>query len=170
MTTEPVQSSLDIAQWFLDATRQALDDCSRGAISRAYVAAGQVVWDDCCGMLVVAPERVFRSVAFPQEANDREICFGGTVVVSLVVLLVRCIPGASATGAPPSAAVLSAAYSEVMEDAAVVYNAVVGPLPDGWERSNPTQTFVGAEGGCIGVETRVIIGVEQDRFAICVPC
>lgn len=170
MTTPSILSTLDVAQWLLDTVTVALEDCSRGKISRSYIAVGDIVWDDCCGMLVVAPERVFRSQTFPQEAGDLEICFGGTVAISLVVTLVRCIPGSDPKGNPPSAAALQAAYSEVMGDAAVVYNAVVSDLPDGWVRANPVQSFVGAEAGCIGVETRVIIGVEQDRFAICDPC
>lgn len=168
--TPQILSTLDIAQFFLDTTKQALIDCSRKEISRAYVAAGQVVWDDCCGLLVVAPERVFRSETFPQEAGGIEICFGGHVAVSLVVLLVRCLPSSGPQGQAPSADDLQTAYAEVLEDAAVVYNAVVGPLPEGWSRANATQVFVGAEGGCVGVETRLIIGIEQDRFAICNPC
>lgn len=170
MTTEPILSTFDVAQWFLDTTKQALEDCSRKEISRSYVAAGQIVWDDCCGLLVVAPERVYRSQEFPQEAGGLEICFGGTIVIPLVVVLVRCVPGLDPKGNPPSANALQVAYTELMGDAAVVYNAVISELPDDWERANPTQTFVGAEGGCIGVETRVVIGVSQDRFAICGPC
>ena len=161
------QSTIDVAQWLLDTTAQALDDCGREPISRAYVAAGEVAWDDCCGMLVVAPERVFRSQTFPSQASDEEICFGGFIAVDYVVLLVRCVPVVTNDGRAPSAAALQAAYDELLGDAAVVFNAVASDMPDYWVRTSPAQSFVGANGGCIGVETRVTIGIEQDLFGIC---
>lgn len=161
------QSTEDIAQWLLATSAQALDDCGRDPVSRAYVAAGEISWDDCCGMLVVAPERVYRSEAFPAEAPDRELCFGGVLAIEFVVLLVRCVPTVDERGRAPSAAALQAAYSELLGDAAVIYNAVVGPMPDYWMRATPSQTFVGAQGGCIAVETRVVLGIEQDKFGVC---
>ena len=43
-------------------------------------------------------------------------------------------------------------------------------LPDWWERANQGQTFVGAEGGCIGVETRITVGVDGELWcAECAP-
>ena len=161
------QSTLNVAQWLLSTTQQALIDCGRDDINRAYVAAGDIAWDDCCGMLVVAPERVFRSDNFPNQLVDEEFCFGGYLAVEYVVLLVRCVPTVDERGRAPSQAQLQAAYNTLLGDAAVVYNAVTTDLPDDWVRATPTQTFVGAQGGCIGVETRVVIGIEQDQWAIC---
>lgn len=170
MTTPQIQSAFDVAQWVLDTVKQALEDCSREAISTAYAGVGEIVWDDCCGSLIVVPERVYRCQTFPQEATDVEICFGGTLAIPISVLLVRCVPQPDDLGNPPPPAVLQAAHKAFLEDAAVVYNAVTSELPDGWQRANVTQSFVGPEGACIGVETRVILGFEQDRFAICLPC
>lgn len=160
-------SSLDIAEWLLSTTGTALADCGRDPISRAYVAAGQIAWDDCCGMLVVAPERVYRSQTFPAEATDEEICFGGYIAIEYLVLLVRCVPTVDDRGRAPSVADLQAAYDSLLGDAAVVYNAVTSTLPDYWVRSSVSQSFTGAEGGCIGVETRLTIGIEQDQWSIC---
>lgn len=161
------QSTEDIGQWLLATTHQALDECGREPVNRAYVAAGEIAWDDCCGMLVVAPERVYHSDTFPQEATTQELCAERVISIEFVVLLVRCVPTVDSRGNAPSAADLQAAYSDLLGDAAVIYNAITGDIPDYWMRANPTQTFVGAAGGCIGVETRIILGLEQSRFGIC---
>ena len=161
------QSAIDAAEWLRATSELALVNCEREPINRSYVAAGQIAWDDCCGMLVVAPERVYRSQIFPQEDTSEEICFDGLIAVQYVVLLVRCVPTVDNAGRAPSEAALQAAYEELLGDAAVIYNAVCAPLPGDWQRSNPAQTFVGAQGGCIGVETRVTLGFEQSQWAIC---
>lgn len=161
-------SSHDIAAWLLATVQNALVDCDRDPINRAYVAAGQIAWDDCCGMLVVAPERIYKSARFPEQNANEELCWGGYLAVDFLVLLVRCVPVVDDRGRAPSAATLQTAYAELIEDAAVVYNAVISPLPyEEWERALPTQTFVGAEGGCIAVETRLTLGIPQDTWGVC---
>lgn len=161
-------SAHDLAAWLLAQVESALAECDRAPINRAYVAAGGIAWDDCCGMLVVAPERVYKSATFPQQDSTEELCWGGFLTVDLLVLLVRCIPVVDDRGRAPTAAALQAAYLELIEDAAVVYNAVTASLPNPeWMRALPTQSFVGAEGGCIGVETRLTLGVQQDEWALC---
>lgn len=168
MTDIYSQSTADIAQWLLDTTRVALSECNREPITTAYVAAGAVAWDDCCGSLIVAPERVFFAETFPIEDTTEVICDEGYLAVQFVVILLRCLPNMDSRGNPPSAASLTAAYNALMGDAAIVMNAVAGPLPSqDWERTRPAQSFVGAEGGCIGVETRITIGIPQTEWAIC---
>lgn len=161
------QSTVDVSQYFLDTTLASLADCGREPVSTAYVAAGAVAWDDCCGTLIVAPERVYRAQEFPSEFTGLELCDGGVLVIDLVILLLRCVPVVDDRGRAPSAAALQTAYQSLLDDAAIVHNVVTGPIPDYWMRATPTQTFVGAEGGCIGVETRVRIGLEQEQWAIC---
>ena len=165
----PAVSAFDVADYWLGTVHDGLVECDRPAISRTYVAAGEIAWDDCCGMLVVAPERVYRSEVFPTENGDEELCFGGYLVVDLLVLIVRCVPTVDDRGRAPSANALQAAYRTLIEDAAVVWNLVTGPLPDEMVRANVAQTFVGAQGGCIAAETRFTIGLEQTGFAICCP-
>lgn len=160
-------SSTHRAGWhLLCCVRDGLLNANRDEVQRAYVAAGQVAWDDCCGMLVVAPERIFRSVEFPIEAQDRELCYGGSLVAQFVILLVRCVPTVDEMGRAPTSERLDAAYQSLLEDAAVVWNSVVCcDLPSEWERAAVSQTFLGADGGCVGVETRVMIGFDQEKWA-----
>ena len=160
-------STFDVAQWLQQTSLTALADCNREAISTSYVGSGQVAWDDCCGTLVVVPERVFRSSAFPAEDTDEVICFDGLIAIEFSVMLLRCIPVIDERGRAPKDTAMEVAYANLLGDAAVIYNALTSQFPEYWERTNPSQTFIGAQGGCIGVETRLIVGLEQSQFGIC---
>jgi hypothetical protein len=160
-------SAHDVAQWVQQTSLTALADCNREPISLTYVGSGAIAWDDCCGTLVVVPERIYRSTSFPAEDTDEVICFDGLIAIELSVLLLRCVPVVDERGRPPSQNALETAYADLLGDAAVIYNALTSQFPDYWERTNPAQTFIGAQGGCIGVETRFIIGLEQSQFGIC---
>jgi hypothetical protein len=160
-------SPFDIADWFLGAILAALDDCDREPLSRTYVAAGEIAWDDCCGTLVIAPERVYRVGAFPAEDTTEDLCADRYLAVDLVALIVRCVPTVDDRGRAPTSSALQAAYRNIIEDGAVVMNAVMGPLPDRWERAAVSQTYVGAQGGCVAVETRWTIGNEQTTWTLC---
>lgn len=160
-------STFDVAQWVQQTSLTALADCGREAISTTYVGSGAIAWDDCCGTLVVVPERVFRSQEFPGEDTNEVICFDGLIAIELNVVLLRCVPVVDDRGRAPSESSLQLAYEKLLGDAAVIYNALTSQFPDYWERTNPAQTFVGAQGGCIGVETRFTIGIEQSQFGIC---
>lgn len=144
----------------LEMTSEALEDCGAEPFEQ-YVAAGAIAWDDCCGLLVAAPERVYRAGIFPEEGTVDINCETGDLVVDVLVLLLRCVPVIDDQGNPPTVAELDAAYQLILRDAAVVWNAVVGELPEGWVRAGVNQAFLGAEGGCIGIETRVTIGLAQ---------
>ena len=116
----PAVSAFDVADYWLGVVHDGLVECDRDPISLAYVAAGEIAWDNCCGMLVVAPERIYRSQVFPTENGNEELCFGGYLVVDLLVLIVRCVPTVDDRGRAPSQAALQAAYRTLIEDAAVV--------------------------------------------------
>lgn len=160
-------SAYDVAQWLQQTSLTALSDCGREPISTSYVGSGAIAWDDCCGTLVVVPERIFRSSEFPNEDTNEVICFDGLIAIEFSIMLLRCLPNLDERGRAPSQAALDQAYAALLGDAAVIYNAVTGQFPDYWERTNPSQTFLGAQGGCAGVETRLIIGLEQSQFGIC---
>lgn len=160
-------SSSDVAGWVLATGLQALSDCGRAPISTSYVGSGEIAWDDCCGTLVAVPERIYRSEQFPIESTGEVICFDGFIAISVNLILLRCVPVVDDRGRPPSESALALAHQDLLGDAAVLYNALTGAFPDDWERTNPAQTFLGAQGGCIGVETRIIIGLEQAQFGIC---
>lgn len=160
-----VSSPHSVGTWLLCLVRDALVAANSAPISHAYVGAGVIAWDDCCGTLVVAPETVYRSESFPTENTTEDFCWGGEIALSLVVLLVRCVPVVDDRGRAPTSAELDDAYKALLVDAATVWDAIVcAELPDEWERASVRQTFVGAEGGCIGVETRLTLGIEQKSW------
>ena len=160
----------DVCALLLGRIRDALVLCGRD-VQTAYVAAGSVAWDNCCGQLVVAPERVYRTARFPLEGPDENGCFDGLIALDLVVLLLRCVPVIEDDGSVPDDLELSAAYTGILADAAVIWDVLASTqLPEWWERANENQVYVGAEGGCIGVETRVTVGVDAELWcAQCAP-
>lgn len=158
-------TSAAVCELWLTRVHDALKACPTSApIDSAFVAAGAIAWDSCCGFLVAAPERVYRSADFPIEGTTDYVCETSMIVVDIVVLLLRCVPVVDDRGVPPTPAALSVAYDAILTDAAVIWNTVVGELPEGWERSGVDQAFVGAEGGCVGIETRMTIGLSQDAW------
>ena len=167
MALNLMKSGHSVAKWLLCEVRDALKSYSRDPITRAYVATGAVAWDDCCGMLVVTPETVYRSIAFPSENGNEEFCYAGEIAMNLNVLLMRCVPVMDNQGRPPSAASLDAAYEKLLVDSSVIWNAItLAELPENWERAGVRQTFVGADGGCIGVETRLSLGIAQKDWKL----
>lgn len=155
------RSAHQVANAILCCVQDAMVNANRPQLSRAYVAAGEIAWDDCCGQLVVAPVRMYRSAAFPAEDGERYLCTTGVLSVELLVLLMRCVPTVDDRGRAPTSKQLDDAYKSLLDDAAVIWNAVICcDLDEDWDRANLSQTFVGAEGGCVGVETRITIGVE----------
>jgi len=160
----------DVCALILGRVRDALVLCDHD-VQTAYVAAGTVAWDNCCGQLVVAPERVYRTARFPLEGPDENGCYDGLIALDLVVLLLRCVPVIDSDGSVPDDVELGAAYASILQDAAVIWDVLATTaLPDWWDRANQTQTFVGAEGGCIGVESRVTLGVDAELWcAECAP-
>lgn len=162
-----LRSVHSVANWFLCAVQDELRNANRDEVQRAYVAAGQVAWDDCCGTLVVAPERIYRSQVFPAEFAEREICDTGWLNIDLMVMLLRCVPTVDDRGRAPSKQALDESYQRFLEDAGVVWNALhCAELPDDWEKALLSQSFVGADGGCVAVESRIIIGVPQSKCGV----
>lgn len=158
-------SQLDVCELWLQRAYDELAACPTSEpIEASYVAAGATAWDSCCGLLVAAPERTYRSPSFPIEGQSDDDCETAMLVVDVLVLLLRCVPTIDDFGNAPKPAELSAAFNAIINDAAIVWNAVTGELPEGWQRANVDQAFVGAEGGCIGVETRLTIGLPQSEW------
>lgn len=142
------------------------------------VSVGGIVVDDCCGgLLIVAPERVYRAKRpFPTAADADENCADGLLAVDLMIYMARCIPVLDDQGNAPSLASQAEAYGQVLADAAIVWGAAVGlellgqdqvgdPL---WERANVVQIFTPAQGGCTGSETRLTVGLPFESW--CPPC
>ena len=153
-----------VCELWLSRCREALEASGAEPITASYVAAGAIAWDSCCGLLVVAPERVYRYAEFPVEGTTDYVCEVGFIAVNVLVLLLRCVPTIDDRGIAPTPAAMDAAYEAVLKDSAVIWNTVVGDLPEGWQRATVDQMHVGAAGGCIGVETRFTIGLAQEEW------
>lgn len=158
----------ELCEWLQAGILAELQACNRGPVTTTYPGVGLVAWDDCCGQLVVTPERIYRSEIFPQEAITDEQCDAGDIAVAMVATLVRCVPTPDDRGHLPTAAALAAAHKIVLDDAAVVWAAMSAPINPEWSRAALSQQFTGGQGGCIAIDTRVIIGVSSDLW--CLDC
>lgn len=162
------ENPVAVAEVMLSRVREALEACATSVeINESYVVLGDLVWDDCCGILAAAPLRTFSSRQFPTPAQDVTNCTSSQLCVELVVILLHCAPQMDDQGNPPSVADMVASSTATANDAAVVYNTLaVADLPEGWERANVEQTFQ-AEGGCVAVDTRITIGLPQMDWCAC---
>lgn len=168
-----IQDPFTICAMVLAVVEDALRSCGI-EVGSTNIATGAIIVDDCCpGLLTVAPERVFRTTdPFPTEAFDDGQCDGRPIAVDLVVRVDRCTPTIGDDGAPPSFDDQAASTREVLTDAAVIWNALASVLllgDDGHggtllERANLNQIFTPPQGGCIGTETRVTLGVPADLW------
>lgn len=159
----------DVCEQVRQVVEGRLSACER-PVTTSYVAAGLVPWDDCCGTLTVAPERVYRTGIWPAEGPDPLGCYDGQIAVSIVVLLLRCVPVVDDQGRAPTVNASNLAYKTALEDAAIVWDAT-GDLPQllGTEIAGQAQTYVGADGGCIGSETRLVVAADADRWCSSCP-
>ena len=163
------ETAFGVCELWLNRCLTGLEACPGLApITDSYVAAGAIAWDSCCGLLVAAPERIYRTADFPIEGTTDYVCESSFLTVDVLVLLLRCVPVIDDRGKAPASAVMNEAYRAVIQDAAIIWNEMVGELPEGWSRANVDQAFVGAAGGCVGVETRMTIGLGQSYW--CPPC
>lgn len=145
-----------------------LEACGSEPITTSYSGVGLIAVDDCCGQLVVAPERVFRSEEFPLEATTDERCGAATVGIEMLVTLARCVPSPDDRGRAPSAAELSLAHKQILDDAAIVWAAVTDAsvLDVEWDRAGVSQTFSGNEGGCVSIDTRLVVGISAAQWCL----
>lgn len=143
----------------------ALAAAGRPKIERHYAAVGQVAWDVPCGQLTVVPERVFRYVAFPAEAPEVGPCDVSEIAVVCVARLLRCVPTVDSSGIAPKEHALSDAYDAIMDDSAVILNALYDPdWCEFWERAAVSQSYLGDLGGTIEVETRFTVGTGLSQW------
>lgn len=161
--TSPFADPYELCAHVRDEIIAALVACGR-PVSTDYVAAGVIAWDDCCGTLTVAPERVYQSAIFPNEGPDPTGCYTGSLAVTLLISLVRCVPVVDDQGNAPTEDAIEAGFHAVMRDAATVWNAVYGL---DLQMALLVQTYTGAEGGCISSETRVTVGLDCELWAPC---
>jgi hypothetical protein len=162
---------MSVCSVVLAAIKEACAGDAARPIATAMVAAGELAVDDCCGgLLAVAPERVYRSQQFPTEAvgDDMDRGAASLICVDVVVSFWRCVPVITEQGEAPSIEVQEAATADVLADAAAVWRVVTSRAllgDDGsgdplFQRSSVIQTFTSADGGCVGSETRFVLGLD----------
>lgn len=135
---------------------------------KRYVSVGTISYDGCRQLTAGPNGRIYRSVSFPTETTDLELCYAGEVVVPMAVVWTVCSP----TTAPgrmqlPTDAQLDDASGVALHDAGVIWNALSGELPDDeWERAGLSQEFIGPQGGIVGIVTRMLIGVGAETWCV----
>ena len=161
------ESPYAVAEVMMNRALVALEACPTSEpITDSYVVLGELVWDECCGILAAAPLRTFRTGSFPTPVTDATNCDSSLLAVDIVVILLRCMPVIDAQGNAPAVADTVAASTAAANDAAVVWNALTGDLPEGWERASVEQT-IEADAGCIAIDTRLTIGLPQSSWCAC---
>lgn len=151
----------DACSALLAVVAGALSEAGRPA-GRSAVVVGQVAWDDCCeGYLYVGCERLYHSSTFPVEDAGWDPCHVSANAALFVVGLLRCVPTLDDGGTPPSPAALTAASLVVYDDAAVILAALRTQACDpDVTMVLAGQTYPGADGGCVAVETRLYLDLD----------
>lgn len=147
----------------------------------ACVVPGLPAWDGCAdpctgetgGQLSVHVARVYPSSNFPSQDAEVQGVRGctpaPTTAVELVVTLLRCAPGPSENGCPPSCEELAESARILHIDSVTVMNGLLcclpglGTGPRGLKFVLGAQRIVGPEGGCVGVEQRVTVALPGCR-------
>ncbi|KUN37672.1 hypothetical protein AQJ30_15420 [Streptomyces longwoodensis] len=182
----------DLAQSVLGCVCAALDQVAEEVPGhpgcpdcRRCVVPGTAAWDGCedpCsgstgGQLSVNVSRIFPSTVsdFPrqdQAVRDARNCQPPPVTaVELVVTVLRCAPGPTEDGCPPTCDELADAARTLHVDALAVYNALLCCLPKtasgrrGRRFVLGQQRAVGPQGGCVGIEQTVTVALPA-----CNPC
>lgn len=117
----------------LTKANAALASDGSGAIDRALVSVGPPAWD-CCPQLSVHLQTADKDLWSPNQApGDRfHRLRGGSVnLVVMIVTAIRCVPGPSVNGQPPTAAALTASAAEVHKDGWALWNVLQQEMRQG---------------------------------------
>lgn len=144
-----------------------------GAIERAGVVPGDVVWDDCsCGLLAVTVTRFFLSDNFPADSTTTgEVRIGPCdmpwVVGEIHLDVVRCAPLPTGEELAPSVEALDLSAQVLLDDAwhalhratqelcALKQDEMIIDYVAG------EQAAVGPLGDCVGTDLRLLVAVER---------
>jgi hypothetical protein len=136
------------------------------------VPTNSIPWDncDCGGQLALAIQSVYGSEKFPGPASGISWtkCSPRWIVAQVMVSVTRCVPTMDESGNPPLCSASLAAAITLENDRTAVRQAIACCLRQIYEATpwrvgqwllGPSQT-VGELGGCAGVETTFLIGVQ----------
>lgn len=113
--------------------RQQVYDALSTKPGRSCVVPGEIAWDECsCGLHAVTTTGWSLSDSFPDGAVvSRYVpCAPPWVVYSMTMVLLRCAPMLSESGAAPSCAEFDAAAQQLEADAFTMLNTVTCRLVD----------------------------------------
>lgn len=137
-----------------------------GCPCRAYVAAGTVPADTCCGdcgeeaggQLTVAVTGLFPTQRFPvEDRTTTDPCGPTKLAAQFTVTLYRCYPGPDNRGNPPTVEQLQRSSRVLHTDMLTVHHAVTccaNRDANGKKRQIALQSHrtLGPAGGCVGNE------------------
>ncbi|MEU7323428.1 hypothetical protein ABZ682_23180 [Streptomyces griseoviridis] len=167
----------------LTLTAAKVDD-HPGCPCRSCVVPGKPAWDDCggdclssgeaAGQLTVNFVGLVATSHFPTETRDvlgSKNCQPIRPAAEFLISLLRCAPGPSNDGCPPSCEDLADAARILAVDATAVWNALLCCFPSTRD-ARRGQTFVlgpqravGPEGDCVGIEQRITVAMPSCRCA-----
>lgn len=152
-----------------DLLNCALAQVSRtqaGVPSRVGVVPGQFADDDCCaGMLLASVGQTYASSVFPVPDLTIDQCLLGLTATEINIRIIRCAPGPSPAGAPPTVTQLDDAARIWAEDARAVWSGVLcclGAFQNaGIQTQMRPQQPYGPAGACMGSELTVVVGIND---------
>lgn len=173
--TAPYRLLYDVATALRQEAERRLASTVGGRPDRSCVVPGAVAWDACeCGQLSVSVIQSWPAVAFPGDPQTGSAtlsaCQAPYLVADLLVQVARCAPNPDGSGSVSCPALERGALI-VAEDGAAIREACFCGLQFLKDRDDDFivrgQITVGPEGGCMGVEQRVTIGILVGCQADC---
>ncbi len=160
-----------VAETLRGAMHTALSATSGGPPARSCVVPGAIAWDECdCGLLALSVARVFFTDNFPSERVDLAggQCAGSFEAAEIVIQIVRCAPNPEGQELAPTCAALDAVARQTAEDVRELMRTSASTLCAMKANQDIVEYIVGVaeaqgpEGGCVGWELRVTVGLEAD--------
>jgi hypothetical protein len=165
----------DIAVRLKEEAEHRLRNTIGGVPNRSCVVPGAIAWDECdCGQLSVSIVQTWPSRSFPGDpasgSQTQDACGVPYLVAQLTVQVARCAPNPDGSGSV-SCQALERGAQVVAEDGMAIREAAFCALQFLKDRDDDFivrgQTVIGPEGGCMGVEQSVIVGVLVGCQADC---
>jgi len=167
----PPSTFIDVLRALLECARVELAATAAGAPDTTRVCAvpGALAWDECqCGQLSGTITRIYRSSQFPagaQLVSTARGCGPPYVVADMAITILRCAPTVDSGSRGPTCDQLEDAARTWFADAFAVRHGVMCCAED-MKVANTVAAFalgsqhaLGPEGGCVGSELAVSVGM-----------
>lgn len=136
---------------------------------RSGVVPGVIPWDACdCGMLAGSVNMTYLSETFPeQQTGVVGNCTAPWEVSEIVFQIIRCAPVSKVNGQPPTVKDQDTCAQLVRRDAFQTLQAVSLKLCSMKDDNDiidaviTSQLVRGPEGGCVGTELRILVGLPR---------